>query len=82
MFCLDGESNEEEDSEAQKFRATKTKKYGLNQASGPKNSGLAVGYKEDMSFVLRGNIVGVFRNEVGGNKKLPSVDFYFSRHPL
>lgn len=35
-----------------------------------KNSALAIGYKSDLSFVVRGDMIGVFRNQAGGGKKL------------
>ncbi|KAG0149087.1 hypothetical protein CROQUDRAFT_654179 [Cronartium quercuum f. sp. fusiforme G11] len=66
------EDSEDENSEAQKFRGRKNK-YSLHYSNGPKNSGLAIGNKEDCSFVLRGNIIGVFKNEANGNKKLQFI---------
>lgn len=35
-----------------------------------KNSALAVGYKEGLSFVVRGDMIGVFKSENQGGKKL------------
>ncbi|MBW0494829.1 hypothetical protein O181_034544 [Austropuccinia psidii MF-1] len=54
-------SDEDEDEQATKFR---------KKQSGPVNSQLAVGYKEDLSFVLRGNMIGVFQNTPDNTKKL------------
>ncbi|BGP22446.1 vacuolar import and degradation protein [Rhodotorula toruloides] len=39
----------------------------------PKNSALAVGYKEDLSFVVQGDMIGVFKQQREGGKKLKFV---------
>ena len=35
-----------------------------------RNSALAVGHKNDLSFVVRGTMIGVFQSQAGGGKKL------------
>lgn len=35
-----------------------------------KNSQLAVGYKEDLSFVVQGDMIGVFKQQREGGKKV------------
>ncbi|KAM0751534.1 VID27-domain-containing protein [Meredithblackwellia eburnea MCA 4105] len=51
------ESEEEEDSEDERDRGSKQK-----------NSNLAVGYKDGLSFVTQGDRMGVFRHQEGGKK--------------
>lgn len=71
LACVVSESSEEEDSseEAAKFRSPRTK--GLsNRPKGPQNSQLAVGYKGDLSFVVRGDMIGIFQSQGTGAKKL------------
>lgn len=60
---LYSEEEEEEESEESESEAEPSKK---NKA---KNSLLAVGYK-GMSFVVRGDMIGVFENQKGTGKKL------------
>lgn len=35
-----------------------------------KNSQLAVGYKDDLSFVVQGDMIGVFKQQRDGGKKV------------
>lgn len=59
----DLESSDDDDNQVlQRFRA---------KSSGPQNSRLCVGTKEDVSFVLRGDMIGIFKNQASGTTKLP-----------
>jgi hypothetical protein len=72
LFFLFAESNilESEESEAESEAESEEGKP--PKAKG-KNSQLAVGYKDDLSFVVRGDMIGVFRSQPGGQRKLKFV---------
>ncbi|KAH9455941.1 hypothetical protein MJO28_005955 [Puccinia striiformis f. sp. tritici] len=53
--------DDEEDEQLRRFRSAQ---------SGPKNSCLATGLKENVSCVLRGPMIGIFKNESTSDKKL------------
>lgn len=42
-----------------------------------KNSQLAVGYKEDLSFVVQGDMIGVFKQQREGGKKVSILFAFF-----
>lgn len=58
----EGEDEEEEESDSEEF------------AKGSKNEQLAVGYKNDMSFVTRGNMIGVFAHDRDKVKFRTAID--------
>lgn len=59
----DESEEEDSDEESQQFKD-------VAAAKRSKNSQLAVGHKEDLTFVVRGDIIGVFREQASGGKKL------------
>lgn len=66
------DDEEEEDSgEEQSDEDERESFHGAGKKS--KNSLLAVGYKEDLSFVVQGDMIGVFKQQREGGKKLKFV---------
>jgi hypothetical protein len=65
-----------EDDRAAPKRPSKYAAIGAKKRA--KNSALAVGYKEDLSFVVQGDMIGVFKQQREGGKKVrlssPSSD--------
>jgi hypothetical protein len=57
-----------EDERAAPKRPSKYTPIGAKKRS--KNSALAVGYKEDLSFVVQGDMIGVFKQQREGGKKV------------
>ncbi|GAA5863919.1 hypothetical protein JCM8547_005280 [Rhodosporidiobolus lusitaniae] len=53
--------------------ATKSAKPKIGEKARAKNSALAVGYKDDLSFVVQGDMIGVFKQQREGGKKLKFV---------
>ncbi|GAA6020127.1 hypothetical protein JCM10207_006265 [Rhodosporidiobolus poonsookiae] len=45
----------------------------IGEKARAKNSALAVGYKDDLSFVVQGDMIGVFKQQKEGGKKLKFV---------
>ncbi len=66
------EDDEDEDSgEEQSDEDERESFHGAGKKN--KNSLLAVGYKEDLSFVVQGDMIGVFKQQREGGKKLKFV---------
>ena len=57
-----------EDERAAPKRPSKHTPIGMKKRA--KNSALAVGYKEDLSFVVQGDMIGVFKQQREGGKKV------------
>ncbi|BGP18906.1 Vacuolar import and degradation protein 27 [Rhodosporidiobolus nylandii] len=72
----DSEEDDSDDDRAPSTsRAFSSKKAPLRigEKKRAKNSALAVGYKDDLSFVVQGDMIGVFRQQREGGKKLKFV---------
>jgi len=70
IIDLPSTDDEDDDPQSHKFRS---------KHKGPKNSHLAVGFNEDLSFVVRSNMVGVFKNEPTSSNKLKcAIPFVFT----
>ncbi|GAA5951255.1 hypothetical protein JCM3765_002424 [Sporobolomyces pararoseus] len=68
------DSDEESDSEDERAAPKRPSKYTpIGMKKRAKNSALAVGYKEDLSFVVQGDMIGVFKQQREGGKKLKFV---------
>ncbi|GAA6018871.1 hypothetical protein JCM11491_001707 [Sporobolomyces phaffii] len=68
------DSDEESDSEDDRAAPKRPSKYTpIGAKKRAKNSALAVGYKEDLSFVVQGDMIGVFKQQREGGKKLKFV---------
>ncbi|GAA5979440.1 hypothetical protein JCM10908_002924 [Rhodotorula pacifica] len=57
-------------SAARAFSSKAPKRLPIGAKKRAKNSALAVGYKDDLSFVVQGDMIGVFRQQRDGGKKL------------
>ncbi|KWU45689.1 VID27-domain-containing protein, partial [Rhodotorula sp. JG-1b] len=57
-------------SAARAFSSKQPKRVPIGAKKRAKNSALAVGYKDDLSFVVQGDMIGVFRQQRDGGKKL------------
>lgn len=57
-------------SAAHAFSSKQPKRVPIGAKKRAKNSALAVGYKDDLSFVVQGDMIGVFRQQRDGGKKL------------
>ncbi|GAA5909052.1 hypothetical protein JCM5296_000602 [Sporobolomyces johnsonii] len=67
-----GDSDEEDsDDDRPPTRPSKFTPIGAKKKA--KNSALAVGYKDDLSFVVQGDMIGVFKQQREGGKKLKFV---------
>ncbi|CAH7671216.1 VID27 cytoplasmic protein-domain-containing protein, partial [Phakopsora pachyrhizi] len=67
----DSESEDESSEESTSgVRCQQNRPAPRKSSSGPQNSQLAVGYKEDMSFVVRGDMIGVFQNQQSRGQQL------------
>ncbi|BGO98180.1 Vacuolar import and degradation protein 27 [Rhodotorula toruloides] len=55
------------------FTSKRPSRPAIGTKKRPKNSALAVGYKEDLSFVVQGDMIGVFKQQREGGKKLKFV---------
>ncbi|GAA5944036.1 hypothetical protein JCM3775_006819 [Rhodotorula graminis] len=60
-------------SAARVFSSRQPKQLAIGEKRRAKNSALAVGYKEDLSFVVQGDMIGVFKQQREGGKKLKFV---------
>lgn len=60
--AMQSASEEEEDEEVDSPKVIGEDEMAAGSTSGIKNSHLAIGYKNDRSFVVRGNRIGVFKN--------------------
>ncbi|GAA5937065.1 Vid27p [Sporobolomyces koalae] len=68
------DSDEESDSEDERAVPRRPSKYtAIGAKKRAKNSALAVGYKDDLSFVVQGDMIGVFKQQREGGKKLKFV---------
>ncbi|GAA5914153.1 hypothetical protein JCM8208_003921 [Rhodotorula glutinis] len=76
-----GSSDDDDDSDddarapsaARAFSSRQPKQLKIGEKRRAKNSALAVGYKEDLSFVVQGDMIGVFKQQREGGKKLKFV---------
>ncbi|GAA5865793.1 hypothetical protein JCM3774_003096 [Rhodotorula dairenensis] len=70
----DDEGTDDDDvvtpSAARAFSSKPPKRLPIGAKKRAKNSALAVGYKDDLSFVVQGDMIGVFRQQRDGGKKL------------
>ena len=57
-------------SAARAFSSKQPKRVPIGAKKRAKNSALAVGYKDDLSFVVQGDMIGVFRQQRDGGKKV------------
>lgn len=55
------------------FTSKRPSRPAIGAKKRPKNSALAVGYKEDLSFVVQGDMIGVFKQQREGGKKVRLV---------
>ncbi|GAA6001784.1 Vid27p [Rhodotorula paludigena] len=55
------------------FSKKQPKQLAIGEKRRAKNSQLAVGYKDDLSFVVQGDMIGVFKQQREGGKKLKFV---------
>lgn len=72
-MCTESESEESSNEEAANFRSptkAKAKARVSSGGAGKQNSQLAVGYRGDLSFVVRGDMIGIFQSQTTGSKKL------------
>lgn len=60
-------------SAARAFSSKQPKRVPIGAKKRAKNSALAVGYKDDLSFVVQGDMIGVFRQQRDGGKKVSLV---------
>lgn len=68
------DSDVDSDSEDERPVPKRPSKYApIGVKKRAKNSALAVGYKEDLSFVVQGDMIGVFKQQREGGKKLKFV---------
>jgi len=67
----DEEEDDEDEGEEQSDEDERESFHGAGKKN--KNSLLAVGYKEDLSFVVQGDMIGVFKQQREGGKKLKFV---------
>ncbi|KAM0791670.1 hypothetical protein ACM66B_000470 [Microbotryomycetes sp. NB124-2] len=68
----DEDDDEEEVDEAEESDEDERPKFNA-KGKKTKNSQLAVGYKDDLSFVVQGDMIGVFKQQRDGGKKLKFV---------
>lgn len=62
-------------SAAKAFSSKPPKRLPIGAKKRAKNSALAVGYKDDLSFVVQGDMIGVFKQQRDGGKKVRSRIF-------
>ncbi|GAA5825080.1 hypothetical protein JCM3770_004730 [Rhodotorula araucariae] len=69
----DSDDDRRAPSTARAFSSRQPKQLSIGEKRRNKNSQLAVGYKDDLSFVVQGDMIGVFKQQRGGGKKLKFV---------
>ncbi|BGP37527.1 Vacuolar import and degradation protein 27 [Rhodotorula kratochvilovae] len=69
----DSDDDRRAPSAARAFSSRQPKQLSIGEKRRAKNSQLAVGYKDDLSFVVQGDMIGVFKQQREGGKKLKFV---------
>ncbi|GAA5977039.1 hypothetical protein JCM11641_001283 [Rhodosporidiobolus odoratus] len=70
---VDSDDNERPVSSSRAAFSKKKQPLKIGEKKRSKNSALAVGYKDDLSFVVQGDMIGVFKQQREGGKKLKFV---------